>query len=315
MLETKLKVIEKRNLWFLISTVAILAGFVMMGVRFSKSQPMLNYGIDFVGGSTIILKVDALNQRLNDGKDNGKTVREVNVAFIQELRDVLAAKGLEKSAIQITQDKEVIIKTQVLENKKSLALVDYLKEQLGALEVLEIDFIGPSIGQELRSQSIWIILLVSVVLLVYITWRFEFVFGVAALIALLHDALVTISFASIFNVEINTGFVAVILTILGYSINDTIVVFDRIRENLRLYQKKASITLIANASLGQTMVRTINTSTTTLLVVGSLLVLGGTTLKPFCLVLFVGILAGTYSSIFVASPVLAQLSLRSDSST
>jgi len=311
MLQTRLRVIEKRNLWFVVSMCFILAGFGMMGIRFAQSNPMLNYGIDFVGGSTVILKVDSLDEKLTRGKANGQSSRHVNVAFIQEVRDILAKKGLEKSTIQITQDKEIIIKTKVLESKKSLELVGFLRENLGSLEVLEIDFIGPSIGEELRSQSLWISLLVAVVLLIYITWRFEFVFGVAALAALLHDALVTMSFASLFNIEINTGFVAVILTILGYSINDTIVVFDRIRENLGLYRNKQPFNLIANASLGQTMVRTINTSVTTLLVIGSLLLMGGTTLKPFCLVLFVGILAGTYSSIFIASPVLAQLISRS----
>ena len=175
------------------------------------------------------------------------------------------------------------------------------------MELLEVDIIGPTIGQELKETSVWIIVLVSIALLLYITWRFDLAFGLAALIATIHDGIITLSLASLLNIEINTAFVAAILTILGYSINDTIVVFDRIRENLVHVKDSQTIHPLVNKSIYQTLFRTINTSLTTLFVIVCLFVFGGTTIKGFALVLLIGILAGTYSSVFIASPVFTML--------
>ena len=289
--------IEKKNLWFTCSGLIILLGFLMMGFRAVQSKPTLNYGIDFVGGSTLILKFDSLNQAIREGKD-------VSSSFTQSVRQVLDPFGLKNSSIQISQDGEVIIKTAHIEQATITAVQGALKTQLGNLEVLEIDYIGPTIGAELQTKSIWIVLLVTFLLLIYITFRFDVSYGVGVLAATLHDAFIIVSVASIFYIEVNTEFVAAILTILGYSINDTVVIFDRIRENAHKLKEGMSMTLLANQSITQTLGRTLNTSVATLIVVFSLFFLGGVTIKSFCLVLFVGIVVGTYSSIFIAAPVL-----------
>jgi len=306
-MNSNFKLIEKKNLWFTISASVILIGAILMMTRAFRSEPVLNYGIDFVGGSNMILKFDELNQQHAMAKEQNLPSDQININFMAKLRKVLAENGLEKSAIQITNDLEVLIKTHLLNNKDSQTIRKNLNKDLGPLEVLEIDFIGPTIGLELRQKSIWILLVVSVALLIYITWRFEFAFGLAALVALIHDALITLSFSSIFMIEINTAFVAALLAVLGYSINDTIVIFDRIRENFIHEKEKFPIIFLANKALRQTLVRTLNTSITTLIVISSLLIFGGTTIKSFCLVLLIGVVAGTYSSLFIASPTLILL--------
>jgi preprotein translocase subunit SecF len=305
---TSFKFIEKKNLWFAISILVILVGAYIMVQNAINSKPILNYGIDFAGGSTLIIKCEELEKRYLEGTERQIPKQEINISFIQELRDILKGFGLEKSSIQITQDNEILIKTIEIDNEKNMKLLDNLRTRLGQIEILEVDFIGPTIGAELRQKSLWIIFIVTIALLLYITWRFEFVFGVAALVALIHDALIVISLSAILNIEITTAFVAALLTVLGYSINDTIVIFDRIREDISVFRKQHfPMIKIANIALNQTLIRTINTSLTTLIVIGSLLLFGGTTIKAFCLVLLIGIVAGTYSSIFIASPVLVFL--------
>ena len=304
----KYKIVEKKNFWFSMSLLFILVGLTLMSYRALTQKPILNFGIDFTGGTSISLKIEALNKNLLQYKDKGQTEDEVKIAFIEDVRNVLGEVGLEKSYIQITKDKEVLIKTTELTDDKRVEILDLLENKFGGLELLEADVVGPIIGAELKTTSLWIIFVVMVMLLLYITWRFEFVFGISALMALLHDALVIVCFAAIFNVEINVPFVAALLTVLGYSINDTIVVFDRIRENLFSAKMKSGIKNIINESLSQTMRRTIHTSVTTLLVVGCLFLFGGATIKSFTLVLLVGILSGTYSSLCIASPILAMVS-------
>jgi preprotein translocase subunit SecF len=289
------KIVEKRNLWILTSAIIIIFGFGLMANKAIKTQPALNYGIDFAGGTSMLLKFESLNSETD------------NEIFIAKLRTPLAKYQLEKSTVQITNNHEVVIKTLALNNSSHQNILNSLEEKLGKMEVLEIDFIGPTIGAELKKTSFWIILIACGALLIYISLRFQFLYGIAALAALLHDTLITISFASILNLEINTAFVAAILTILGYSINDTIVIFDRIRENYNHFKTSKPFNDIINTSLSQTLIRTINTSITTLLVIGSIILFGGSTIKEFCIVLLIGVLAGTYSSLFIASPVLSTL--------
>lgn len=304
-----LKIVEKKNLWYLISIVFIAVGIFLMIQRALTSNPVLNFGIDFVGGTSMILRFDALTEQYNNTTEQDQEARKsINSSFIRQLRESLQSLGLEKSSIQISEDNEILIKTNLLDNDQSTILLNRLRAQFGTIEVLEIDFIGPSIGAELREKSFWLIIFTSVAMLLYITWRFEFSFGIAAVIALIHDALVTISFASIFNIEITTVFIAALLTVLGYSINDTIVTFDRLRENLNLLRRNISLEGIANLSIIQTLTRTLYTALTTIIMIGSLLIFGGTTIKSFCLVILVGIIAGVYSSIFIASPILVSLS-------
>lgn len=287
------KIIEKRNLWFVVSLIVILSGFSLIANRAIKTEPALNYGIDFVGGTTMLLKFE------NHPKNPSE--------FISQIRATLKEFSLEKSTIQISNGNEAHIKTLELKGNEHQEITTKLKENVGNFEILEIDFIGPTIGNELRQTSFWIILVVSVALLIYISLRFQFTYGISALIALIHDALVTVSLAALLNLEINTAFVAAILTILGYSINDTIVIFDRIRENARKLSESTAFNEIINISLSQTLIRTLNTSMTTIIIITSLIFLGGTTIKEFCIVLLIGVIAGTYSSLFIASPALSLL--------
>lgn len=299
------RIIEKKNLWFSISVLFIVIGFALMIIRAIQGKEVLNYGIDFSGGQTMILKFDELDKRLLNASDR----QAVNVKFIEEVRHILSNFTLENSVIIITNDQQVFIKMQTSDQNNTQKINQKFQETFGKFEILEIDFIGPSIGEELRQKAVLIFVVAMLAMTSYISWRFQWTYGLAAMLALLHDALITISFASISNIEINATFIAAILTILGYSINDTIVIFDRIRDNLKKASSENALEYISilNQSITETFRRTINTSVTVLLVLLSLIVFGGQTLKEFCLVLFVGILAGTYSSIFTASPFLEVL--------
>ncbi len=287
--------VEKKNLWLTLSILIILIGFSLMGMRHYNSKPILNYGIDFVGGNTFYLRL------LNTPSP------ETSSTLIKQTRDTLSELNLKKSQVQLSEKNEIYIKTAAVEKNITSEIVSNLKKPLGEFEILEIDFIGPSIGKSLRKQSLLIILFVTLSLLTYITFRFQLNFGLAAIAALLHDGLMILSFSSLFNIEINTAFIAALLTILGYSINDTIVIFDKIREQKEKLRDHIPFAQITNNSLNQTLPRTINTSITTLLVILSLIFFGGETIQEFCIILFIGILSGTYSSLCIASPLIVYL--------
>ena len=304
-----IKLVEKKYLWFLISILVISIGIITISNRALKSDPLFNLGIDFLGGNSYILKFDYLKNEYHKDPNNKKNI---NLQLIASLRDTLVKLGLTKNTIQITNNNEVIIKTLTLKHEENQKILTQLRQEYGTIEVLEIDFIGPSIGLELKEKSLAIILFVSIALLLYISIRFKLKYGIAAIIALAHDTLITLTFTALLNIEINTAYVAALLTILGYSINDTIVIFDRIRENEKLYAHSKSQNEIINTSISQTLRRTINTSLTTLAVVSSLLLFGGITIKSFTIVLLIGVLAGTYSSIFIASPLLSKKQISSD---
>ncbi len=304
-----IKLVEKKYLWFLISILVISIGIITISNRALKSDPLFNLGIDFLGGNSYILKFDYLKNEYHKDPNNKKNI---NLQLIASLRDTLVKLGLTKNTIQITNNNEVIIKTLTLKHEENQKILTQLRQEYGTIEVLEIDFIGPSIGLELKEKSLAIILFVSIALLLYISIRFKLKYGIAAIIALAHDTLITLTFTALLNIEINTAYVAALLTILGYSINDTIVIFDRIRENEKLYSHSKSQNEIINTSISQTLRRTINTSLTTLAVVSSLLLFGGITIKSFTIVLLIGVLAGTYSSIFIASPLLSKKQISSD---
>ena len=184
--------------------------------------------------------------------------------------------------------------------------MEELKEEYGEVELLEADIIGPVIGKELRGQALWALLIASLGIIIYVSFRFEFKYAVAALFALYHDALITTGIIALLFRNIETPFVAAILTIMGYSINDTIVIFDRIRENKKRFaHKKKKFADIVNVSINETLARSINTTLTTVIVVLCVLFFGGETLKDFALVLLIGFVVGAYSSIFLASPIVA----------
>lgn len=256
----------------------------------------LEFGIDFKGG----------------------TVTEIQFkqAFDQEkVKQVLDNGGFNNYQLQVTGENGLIIRTQNLEKADHDKLESEIRSQVGDFEEKRFDNIGPVVGQELKKKAIYQLILVSLGIVAYIAYAFRKVarpitplqFGVSAIVALLHDLLIVIGIFSIlghfYQIEIDSLFVTAMLTVLGFSVHDTIIVFDRIRENLRLYAGQP-IDFIINHSISQTLVRSLNTSLTVLFVLLAMLLFGGETIRYFVLALFIGIAAGTYSSVFVASPIL-----------
>jgi preprotein translocase subunit SecF len=293
------KFIEKRKLFYTLSSLLILAGFIMMGLRALSSKPILNWGIDFVGGSTITVKYPSLNK----------------TDYIEKTRNSLAKIGQEKASIVITPENEVIIKTSSLKPETIKHIQTQLQQDMGTIEIQEVDFIGPTIGAELQQKSLFIIITVIASLLIFISWRFQLSYGLGAIAALIHDALATISIASLLYFEIDSAFIAALLTVLGYSMNDTIIIFDRIRENIAHAGENFNIIDITNLSLNQTLARTINTVTTALIMLLAMILLGGSTIRTFLLVMFIGIALGTYSSIFIGSPIFVHFFARKRETT
>ena len=282
----------RSKLWMIISLSIIAIGLISLVVQ------GLNFGIDFTGGTRMMLNLPG-----------GYTVEEVR----EVLGQVEATDGggrvvtLENSFVQtvVGEADEVVIRTVPLTEEQRETLLAAVSEKwtgFSDADIRNMENVGPVVGGELIRNALLALLLAGAAIIAYISYRFQFKFAIAALVALLFDAFVVISAFSIFQVELNSPFVAAILTIIGYSINDTIVVFDRVRENLQYNSSEKQLGQTVNLSINQTLVRSLNTSFTTLLVIGSLLFIGGETIRPFALPLFIGIFSGTYSSIFVASP-------------
>lgn len=252
----------------------------------------LNYGIDFSGGNLIQVKFE-----------NNITLKEINSALDNVAKEVPQLSPNSRK-VQVSEDNTVIIRSQELsEAQKELVLED-LKE-VGTYKLDKVDKVGASIGKELKTSAIYSLAIGTVLIILYITLRFEFLFSIGAVTALLHDIIIAVGVIAILGYEVDTPFIAAVLTILGYSINNTIVVFDRIRENLRRKTKeKLSFEEILDRSINQVMIRTINTSVTTLFAIVAILIFGGDSLRTFIVTLLVGILAGTYSSIFVATSIM-----------
>lgn len=280
----KFDIIGKRYWWFAISILLVVPGLISMAFQ------GFHLGIDFTGGTLLDLKF----------------AKQVTVG---EVRDVLKDFNLENSTIQLSTTGQtekasgVFVRTRVLEETERTAVMSALQQKLGAFEILRIEKVGAVIGSELTRQAI-IALVVSWALIIgYITYRFEFTFAISAIIALIHDIFVVLGIFSIFRLEVDASFVAALLTIVGYSINDTIVIFDRIRENLKTHRRTESFQDLVNRSIWQTMTRSIYTVLTVLVCAVALYVFGGDTTKNFSLALIIGLASGAYSSILNASPI------------
>ena len=211
-----------------------------------------------------------------------------------------------ESVIQETANEGLLIRTKKLKQERIVAIQEQVEKQYPGTELLKTSVVGPTIGQELQSKAVWAILFAALAIVAYISVRFQFRFAIAALGALGHDVLIVLGVFSLLGREINSPFIAALLTIVGYSINDTIVIFDRIREKMRLYRGRGNFPDLNNEAVLETLPRSINTSVTTLLPILAILFLGGSTLETFMIALLVGMLSGTYSSIFVASPLLVE---------
>lgn len=270
--------IKLRKIWYTISILVIIPGIISL---FSQG---LNLGIDFSGGSLLDLK---FNQP----------------TAVEQVRGVLGDFGLEGASIQRSGETDFIIRTRELTEEENAQVVQALDGKLGGVTVQRSERVGPVIGRELIVKALGALGVASILIVIYIAWRFEFKQGIAAVIALLHDTLIVLGVFSIFQLEVDSAFVAAILTIIGYSINDTIVIFDRIRENMLNKKKGEALEDIINASLWQTMARSINTVLTVVIILVSLLLLGGATIQNMVLALLIGVCSGAYSSICNASPL------------
>lgn len=270
--------------------IYLSAAFIIFGVILFIVKGGLKLGIDFSGGTLIQLQ---FKEKVS----------------IDEIRTSFKQLGLGSSNVQqFGSDRDILVHaehfSEGLEDLKSTVKKQLEKNITSKdFDIVRVEMVGPKVGRDLREKAILSILYALVGIVLYISWRFEFRFAVAAIVALLHDILVTTTFFLIFDKEFSLPIIAAFLTIIGYSLNDTIVVFDRIRENLRKTRKKTFESLI-NLSINQTLSRTILTSLTTLIVVAALFFLGGEVIHDFSFALMVGVFVGTYSSIYIASPVL-----------
>ena len=273
-----IKIIEHKKIWFSISIIIIVIGFLFVSIR------GLNIGIDFQGGTEITM---------NFGHEfNKAAVDNIIYKYNPDAITTTANNGteLDIKATNFSTEKtnEMIKEIESTFNLSSDALVSQNE-------------IGPSIGQQLTKGAIIALSIAVICMLIYVAIRFEFAYGISAIIALAHDALITISIYAIFNIPVNTPFIAAILTVIGYSVNDTIVIFDRIREN-RKKMKGESFDSIANKSLSQTMSRSINTTLTTLTTIVAMYIFVPS-IRDFAFPLIIGIVSGGCSSIFIATPV------------
>lgn len=249
----------------------------------------LNYGIDFAGGTLVQLKFQ-------------------KATATEQIRDAFKPIGLQNVIIQPYGDNEVVVRIgEVAVGGKELSamIAESLQAALGqgAFEMRRVEVVGPKVGKDLTRKAILAIVFSWIGMLVYITWRFEFRYAVGGILALVHDTVITIGAMSLLNKEFDLTIVAALLTIIGYSINDTIVVFDRIRENARKNIRQ-SLAQVINDSVNQTLSRTILMSFTVFLVLLALFFLGGAVIHDFSFALLVGVVVGTYSSIFIASPIV-----------
>lgn len=276
----RIDVTGKWKLWFWLSLALILPGLISLLVQ------GLNWGIDFTGGMLLQLQFE-------------------DAVAVEEVRNVLAQFGLEQSPIQSSDNNNIIIRTKSLAEEERQELLDVLERELGSYELMRIQNVGAIISGELRSAAYLALIIASILMIAYITVRFEFKFAVAAILPLLYNVLVVVGIFSLFQIEVDNTFVAAILTIVGYAVNNTIVFFDRIRENLKGH-RRGLVSPLVNESVNQVLGRAINTTLTTLFGIIALLFFGGETTEIFALALFLGVLVGTYSSILIAPNIWAR---------
>lgn len=279
-------ILKRSKLWFAISLLIIISGIFCM---FTKG---FNFGIDFTGGTIIEMEFE----------------QEVT---LPQVRDVLRDYNLDNATIQLSGDasnvessKDVMIRTMDLEENERKAVMSSLKEKIGDYTVLREEKVGATIGGELITDAIMATVISWILIILYVSYRFEWRFGVSAILTLIHDILIVLAVFSFAQKQVDSSFVAAILTIIGYSINDTIVIFDRIRENQRLHFKRGGdLNELANRSIYQTLTRSLYTVFTVLFTTFALYFFGGDTTKDFSFALLIGFFSGSYSSIFIASPL------------
>ena len=272
-----MKLIKNKNTFRIISAAIMLLGLIMFLIN------GFNFGIDFTGGTIIEINANKFIE-------------------VQDAKTIMDEFDNDASIIHGGANKEeLIIKSTLdLSNESVNSIISKFAEQHGVdKDNIKSEKFGPLMGKEIRDKALLSITIATIAMLLYITFRFEFKFGLAAIIALLHDVIITVAVYAIFKLPVNSSFIAAILTIVGYSINDTIVIFDRIREELRL-NPKVTLDNIVNSSIQHSLRRTIITTVTTLVAVIVLYILGVEDVKVLALPLIIGMIAGTYSSLFIA---------------
>jgi preprotein translocase subunit SecF len=285
---TKINFVGYRRFSYPLSALLIVASIAVFLVQ------GLNFGIDFRGGVLIEVKTEG-------------------PADVVELRDRLGALGLGEIQVQeFGAPDDILIRVQQQDGseEEQAAVIVQIKTALGdqVSEYRRTEFVGPTVGGELIESAIWAVVLAIGAILIYIWFRFEWQFGVGAVIALTHDVITTIGLFALTQLEFNLATVAAILTIAGYSINDTVVIYDRVREELRRY-KKEDISELLNLAANRTLSRTFMTSFTTLIALIALAIFGGSIIRDFAFAMIWGVIIGTYSSVFVAVPVLLGLKM------
>jgi preprotein translocase subunit SecF len=285
--------VKHKNTFFLISGILILPGLISLIVH------GLKLGIDFTGGTLI----EVQGEKLSIDKKN-------------EIKELISKQNVEVSSIQETGNRTFVIRTKTINQATNEKIINELKSKYGKVEEKRFETVGPTVGAELTRNAILALIVASTFIVVYIAWSFRKVpkpasswrFGVCAVAALLHDALFVLGIFSIlgwlFKVEVDSLFVTALLTVIGFSVHDTIVVFDRIRENL-IKVKGQDFNDIVNSSLWETLARSLNTSFTVIIVLTALILFGGESIRWFVFALLIGIVSGTYSSIFNAAQLLA----------
>ena len=291
----KFDIAGHRKIWFLISLILIIPGFICMGVR------GFNFGIDFTGGTIIDLRFE-------------------QPVTLTDVRSSLAQYGLDGSTIQlagaesgIESSENVMIRTVDLEENQRKEVMASLTKDVGTYTVLREEKVGATIGGELITNAVLALVISWALIILYVAYRFEWRFGVSAVLALIHDIIIVLAVFSFTQRQIDSSFIAALLTIVGYSINDTIVIFDRIRENLKLhFRRGGDVNELVNRSIYQTLTRSLYTVFTVLFTTFALYWFGGETTKDFAFALLVGFASGCYSSIFIASQIWIELRNRTE---
>jgi len=281
------RIIQNRRIFFVLSGILIVAGMISLAVQ------GLNLRIDFTSGTLMQVEFD-----------RERTQAEVEAAILSdEANDI----GITKYNVRMSEGGSIaMIRTNALEPSSQTRLLQVLEQEFTSVSELSIDKVDPVVGRELIRKALIAILLATVGVLAYVAIRFEYLFAVSGVIALFHDVMIVLSVFSITQVEINSPFVAALLTVFGYSINDTIVIYDRIRENLSRIKGRDFESLV-NTSVNQTLLRSIYTSATTFVVVLALYLFGSDSIRDLTTAFMVGVVIGTYSSIFVASAIWVEI--------
>ncbi len=290
-LDYRFDIVGRSKLWFTLSLAVLLVGLTSMAFSLASFGTPLRLGLDFSGGTLLDLSFE-------------------QPITTEDLRQALQVHNLGSSVIQLDTNtsQEALIRMPPLSEEERLAVEATIQEEVGPFERNLVETVGPTVGRLLLRSGILAVLISFGLIVVYLTLRFQLDYAVFAILALLHDVVLTMGLFALLGLtvgmEVDSLFVVALLTIIGFSVNDTVVIYDRIRENRRMISRKVSFAEVVNLSLNQTFARSLNTTLTTMLPLLAIAVLGGATLKGFAIALLVGFALGVYSSIFIASPLL-----------